>query len=207
MKLLIERMDQIETLVENDASGKRTYITGPFLQAVDKNRNNRVYPRQVLEESVDQYKTDYVNERRALGELDHPPRPNVVTSEAAILIESLDWNKNLVMGKAQVLDTPKGQIVKALLEAKFNLGVSSRGLGTITEKNGTSYVNKYLLSAIDAVDRPSAQVAYVNMVNESMEAEWINENGIWVEKKVLNIKMLENNIDRLIELRKKQNTK
>lgn len=180
MKLLTEHAPHVEMLVENTAKGKNLYIEGVFLMSNTKNRNGRVYPKNVMEEAVENYQNQYIKERRAIGELNHPAdRPFADPAKAAIFIESLSWQGDNVIGKAKILNNPDGDRIKSLLEAGFKFGVSSRGLGdVIKESNGTDLVRKFMLNAIDAVDMPSGQLCYVNSVNESME--WIQENGIWI---------------------------
>lgn len=180
MKLLSEHVEAIEPLTEQTSDGKVLYLQGVYIQSEKKNRNGRIYPREIMEEAVDKYQKEYINERRALGELNHPDRPFVDPAEAAIMIESLDWQGDNVVGKARVLNTPKGNIIKALMEANFKMGVSTRGLGEVKEKSDADYVTKYVLNAIDAVDKPSGQVCYVNALQES--TEWVMENGVWVQK-------------------------
>lgn len=183
--LLSESSFQVEMLTEQTESGKKLFIEGIFAQAEKVNGNKRMYMRDIMESAVGSYQTDYVSKRRALGELNHPDRPFADPKEAAILIESLKWDGDNVIGKAQVLTSPNGMIVKSLLEAGFNLGVSTRGLGSLKEQNGIKYVQKdFFMTAIDAVDNPSGPDCYVNALHESKF--WaLNESGIWapVEEK------------------------
>lgn len=181
MKLIRENVSaELEVLEENTKTGKVLYIEGPFLMSEAVNLNKRFYPKAVMEEAVDRYQREYVSQRRALGELNHPNYPMPDPRKAAIMVETLSWQGNNVIGKARVLDTPDGQIIKALLDAKFKLGVSSRGLGEVKEANGVGNVNRFLLNAIDAVDMPSGQICYVNAVNESLN--WVEKNGVWVSE-------------------------
>lgn len=175
--LLVSGSDRVEMLTEQTEHGKQLFIEGIFAQAEKKNGNGRVYPKTVMESAIDNYTRDYVNTRRALGELNHPDRPQVDPAEAAIRITELKWDGNDVYGKAIVLNTFKGQQVRGLLEGGFNMGVSTRALGTVTERNGTAYVDPGLLfTAIDAVDDPSAPDAYVSLINESRK--WLlTESG------------------------------
>lgn len=178
LQLLIEKSEsRIETLTENTAAGSVMYLEGPFLMTNQVNRNKRVYPKGVMEESVERYINDYVKERRAIGELNHPEYPFADPAKAALKVESLEWRGDLVYGKARVLNNPFGDQIKSLLEADFNLGVSSRGLGT-ADAHGRVLAG-YLLNAIDAVDRPSGQVCYVNQVLESVQWELNESSGIW----------------------------
>lgn len=178
LQLLIEKSEsQIEMLTEQTAAGKVMYLEGPFIMTNTVNRNKRVYPKGVMEESVDRYMRDYVNERRAIGELNHPEYPFADPAKAALKVESLEWRGDLVYGKARVLNNPFGDQIKSLLEADFNLGVSTRGLG---EVDALANVKRgYLMNAIDAVDRPSGQVCYVNQVLESVQWELNESSGVW----------------------------
>lgn len=181
MKFIVESSSQVEILNEKTIKGNKTYIEGPFLMAEAVNRNGRFYSRRVLEESVDSYIRDYINERRATGELNHPEYPFPDPKKAAIMIEKLEWQGNNVIGKALVLNTPDGLIIQELLSANFKLGVSTRGLGDTKKRpDGASDVTKFAMGAIDAVDLPSGQVCYVNSINESVD--WVNRNGIWVRE-------------------------
>lgn len=181
MKLIIESSHQVEVLNEKTIKGNRTYIEGPFLMAEAVNRNGRFYSKEVLEESVANYVRDYINERRATGELNHPEYPFPDPKKAAIMIEKLEWKGNNVIGKALVLNTPDGLIIQELLNANFKLGVSTRGLGDTKKRpDGASAVTKFAMGAIDAVDLPSGQVCYVDQINESVN--WVNRNGIWVKE-------------------------
>lgn len=178
--LLIESSDQVEVLTEQTEQGKKLYIEGIFAQSEVKNGNGRIYERKVMETAMDKYITEYVDRRRALGELNHPDYPMVDPAEACIRITELKWDGNDVYGKALVLETPKGQIVKGLLEGGFNMGVSTRALGSLKERNGVKYVQDDLMfTAVDCVDNPSAPKAYVNALTECQK--WtINESGMWV---------------------------
>lgn len=182
MRILHERTsDRIEPLTEQTATGKKLYIEGPFLMADSYNRNRRKYAKSVMEQSVEAYINEYINERRALGELNHPEYPFPDPDKAALITKSLVWQGNDVIGKAQILDNVQGQKIKALIDADFNLGVSSRGLGEVTEnRDGTSDVVQFVLNAIDAVDMPSGQTCYVNAVNESHS--WVEKNGVWIRE-------------------------
>lgn len=188
MKLLIETTeDNMASMLESTKASGITYIEGPFAMAEDVNRNQRKYPKGLLEQSVDRYIKDYVDERRALGELNHPKYPFPDPAEAAIIVESLSWKDNYVMGKARVLDTPKGQIIKALWEAGFKGGVSTRGLGDTKKMGAINEVTKYFMNAIDVVDRPSGQACYVNALTEATGGDWeLNEaTGVWTHANIL----------------------
>lgn len=179
--LLVESSEQVEVLTEQTDQGKQLYIEGIFAQANKKNGNGRIYERNVMEKAMGKYLSEYVTKNRALGELNHPAdRPFADPAEAAILITEMNWHGDDVYGKAKVLNTPKGQIVKGLLEGGFNMGVSTRALGSLKEKNGIKYVQDDLMfTAVDAVDNPSAPDAYVSALTECRQ--WmINESGMWV---------------------------
>lgn len=180
MQLLYEWNPGVEPLHEATAAGNILFLEGPMIMTEQQNRNGRIYKKPMMEKSVDKYITEYVNENRAIGELNHPTRPFADPKEAAIKIESLKWDGNNVIGKARVLNNPNGQIIKSLVEANFKMGMSTRGLGEVVERDGKKLVENYLLNAIDAVDMPSGQVCYMNALRESVE--WINEGGVWVEK-------------------------
>jgi hypothetical protein len=177
-KLLMEDSYEVEQLTEQTENGKELYIHGIFAQAEVKNGNGRYYRKDILEKAVAQYNEKYISRRRALGELNHPDRPFPDPAESAILISELEWQGNNVVGKAKVLNTPKGQIVKGLMEGGFNMGVSTRGLGSLSERNGMKYVNSdYMMTAVDCVDMPSGPDCYVNPI---VESNWVQKNGVWV---------------------------
>lgn len=182
MIFLTEWTSGVEFLTEQTSTGKKLYIEGPMIQTEKVNRNGRIYPKGMMEKSVDKYNKDYVQQRRAIGEVTHPNKPFCDMKDAALMIESLNWHGDNVIGKALVLDNPNGTILKSLIEANFNLGMSTRGLGDVRKGGSADYVDNYLLNAIDAVDMPSGQDCYVNAINES--TEWIFESasGIWTQK-------------------------
>ena len=178
MKLITESIEDIQIL-EEEANGKKLlYIEGVFLQADLKNRNGRVYPYGVLEREVGRYNEQYVSAGRALGELGHPDGPTVNLDRVSHKIVSLKEEGTNFIGKAQILNTPMGNIAKSLLESGVKLGVSSRGMGSIEEKNGANYVRDdfMLATAADIVADPSAPDAFVNGIMEGKE--WVWENGI-----------------------------
>lgn len=180
--LLQESSDHIELLHENDASGKKQlYIEGIFAQSEVINKNNRLYKHDLLENAIDKYIQEFVNERRALGELTHPQgRPFADAKMGAILTKSLSWDGDNVVGKALVLNTDEGRNVAGLLEGGFNMGVSTRGLGSVAENQGVNLVTDYMLTAIDCVDNPSGPNCFVNAIVESATQWTINEQGVWV---------------------------
>ena len=185
MKLIAEYIGQpIETVITEAKSGGKGYaIEGVFAQADQKNRNGRVYPRAIMEKAVDKYVTEQVAQKRSVGELNHPEGPTVNLDKVSHLITDLQWEGNDVIGKAQILDTPMGQIVKGLLEGGVQLGVSTRGMGSLENKNGTMVVkNDFILNTVDIVQDPSAPAAFVNGIMEGVE--WVWNNGI-IEPQVI----------------------
>ena len=145
--------------------------------AESKNRNGRIYPKAILEKAVDKYVTDQVKTKRAVGELNHPEGPTVNLDKVSHLITDLNFEGNNVMGKAQVLETPMGQIVKGLLEGGVQLGVSTRGMGSLEQRNGAAVVkDDFILNTVDIVQDPSAPNAFVNGIMEGVD--WVWNNGI-----------------------------
>ena len=184
MKLITESIEDVEVLVEESNGSKNLYIEGVFLQGDIKNRNGRVYPFSVLEKEVGRYNESYVVTGRALGELGHPDGPTVNLDRVSLKIVSLKSEGSHFRGKAQILSTPMGNIARNLLESGVKLGVSSRGMGSIEEKNGANYVRDdfMLATAADIVADPSAPDAFVNGIMEGKE--WVWDNGILKESKV-----------------------
>jgi hypothetical protein len=184
MKLITESIEDVQVLIEESNGKKNLYIEGVFLQGDIKNRNGRVYPFSVLEREVGRYNESYVAAGRALGELGHPDGPTVNLDRVSHKIVSLRAEGSNFIGKAQILSTPMGNIAKSLLESGVKLGVSSRGMGSIEEKNGANYVRDdfMLATAADIVADPSAPDAFVNGIMEGKE--WVWDNGILKESKV-----------------------
>ena len=184
MKLITETIEDVQVLTEEKNGKKTMYIEGVFLQSELKNRNGRVYPFSVLEKEVNRYNEEYVKTKRALGELGHPDGPTVNLDRVSHRITSLKSEGNNFMGKAQILDTPMGNIAKSLLEEGVQLGVSSRGMGSIDKREDAGYVmDDFLLAtAADIVADPSAPDAFVNGIMEGKE--WVWDNGILKEQKV-----------------------
>ena len=185
MKVIAEYNEQgIECIVEANGDGsKNHFIEGVFMQAESKNRNGRIYPKAIMEGAVDKYVTEQVSQNRAVGELNHPEGPTVNLDKVSHKITELSWKGNDVVGKAQVLDTPMGNIVKGLLEGGVQLGVSTRGMGSLEEKNGIMFVkDDFVLNTVDIVQDPSAPTAFVNGIMEGVE--WVWNNGI-IESQVI----------------------
>jgi len=179
MKLISEYTeDNLEVLTEARKDGGKSYsIEGVFMSAEQKNRNGRIYPKDVMEGAVNKYNVEQVQKGRAVGELNHPEGPTVNLDKVSHKIESLDWQGNDVVGKATILETPMGQIVKGLLEGGVKLGVSTRGMGSLQRSNDAMIVKgDFLLNAVDIVQDPSAPSAFVNGVMEGVE--WVWNNGI-----------------------------
>ena len=189
MKLITEMFDDFEILTEGK-NGKDMKIQGVFMQAETKNRNGRVYPFGVLEKEVKRYNKELVEKKRAFGELGHPEGPTVNLDRVSHLIEELVPDGKNIVGKAKILDTPNGKIVKELLNAGAKLGVSSRGMGTLEKKGNSNYVKDdfYLATAADIVADPSAPEAFVEGIMEGKE--WIWDNGVLKESEVARIHRL-----------------
>ena len=184
MKLISEEIQNAEYLVE-DNGGKKSYkIKGIFLQSDLKNRNGRVYPKEVLENEVARYNREFINKKRAFGELGHPDGPTVNLERVSHMITSLKPEGKNFIGEAKIMDTPYGKIVKGLIDEGAQLGVSSRGMVSIIQRNGANYVKDdfYLATAADIVADPSAPDAFVEGIMESRE--WVWENGSLVERDI-----------------------
>ena len=184
MKLITETIENVEVITEGKGADKKLYIEGVFLQSELKNRNGRMYPFPVLEKEVNRYNEEYVKTKRALGELGHPDGPTVNLDRVSHRITSLSAEGSNFIGKAQILDTPMGKIAKSLLGEGVQLGVSSRGMGSIDKKEDASYVmdDFMLATAADIVADPSAPDAFVNGIMEGRE--WVWNNGILKETEV-----------------------
>jgi len=196
MKLITEHTNEIEYLSED--KGKEQYIKGIFMQSDIKNQNGRVYPHAVLQKEVKNFNTKYVNEGRALGELGHPMGPVINLDRVSHVIKELVEDGKNFVGKAKVMDTPNGKIVKNFISEGVKLGVSSRGMGSLkTNKKGVNEVQgDFVLSTVDIVADPSAPDAFVNGIMEGKE--WVWENGVIKEqdidamkKTIMNAKMKE----------------
>jgi len=184
MKLISEEVSNAEYLVE-ETNGKKNYkIKGIFLQSNVKNRNGRVYPRDILENEVTRYNREFINKKRAFGELGHPDGPTVNLERVSHMITKLSPDGNNFIGEAKIMDTPYGKIVKGLIDEGAQLGVSSRGMGSLIQRNGANYVKDdfYLATAADIVADPSAPDAFVEGIMESRE--WVWENGVLIEKDI-----------------------
>ena len=184
MKLITETIEKIEVLTE-EKNGKKDYkIRGVFMQADIKNRNGRVYPVETLAKEVKRYTTEFIDKKRAFGELGHPDGPTVNLERVSHMITSLKPVGKNFIGEAKVMDTPYGKIVKNLIDEGAQLGVSSRGMGSIDRMNGRNVVGKdfYLATAADIVADPSAPDAFVEGIMEGKE--WVWDNGVLKAKSV-----------------------
>lgn len=188
MIFISEQIDDVSSVIEEDTNGAKTmYIEGIFLQDTITNRNGRMYPKQVMAEAVAKYKKDYIDTRRSISELNHPTSPQVNPERASHMVTSIKESGNNWIGRAKVLNTPMGGIVKNLINDGVSMGVSSRGLGAIKESNSVNVVQKgYYITAIDTVSDPSAPEAFVNGIMENKE--WVFENGVLVEREIDAIK-------------------
>ena len=187
MKLISEHTDLIDYIVEADQEGKKNYrIKGVFMQSDIKNRNGRMYPEQVLAKEVRRYNKEYVNQKRAFGELGHPDGPTVNLERVSHLITNLKQDGKNFIGEAKVMDTPYGKIVKNLIDEGAKLGVSSRGMGSLEPLRNMQVVKDdfYLATAADIVADPSAPNAFVEGIMEGKE--WVWDNGIVKEVDIEN---------------------
>ena len=182
MKLIKEVFDTVNYLTEDKDGQKQMYIEGPFLVAEKKNKNGRLYEYNTMKKEVHRYTEDYINKNRAFGELGHPDTPTINLDRVAILITGLREDGTQWIGKAKVLDTPMGNIAKKIIEGGAQLGVSSRGMGSLKlNKEGVSVVQHdfYLATAADIVADPSAPGAFVQGIMEGKE--WMLVDGVWTE--------------------------
>jgi hypothetical protein len=185
MKLITETLESnIEVVCEAKQNGSKDYfIEGVFMMADQPNRNKRVYESKVLKPAVEKYIEQQVKTGRAVGELNHPEGPTINLDKVSHLITDLRFEGANVIGKAKILNTPMGQIVKGLLEGGVKLGVSSRGMGSLVERNGVNYVkDDFHLATVDIVQDPSAPSAFVNGIMEGVE--WIWENGVFKPQEI-----------------------
>jgi hypothetical protein len=184
MKLIREEINDATYLVEENEGKKNYTIKGVFLQSDIKNRNGRIYPSDVLLKEVKRYNQEFINKNRAFGELGHPEGPTVNLERVSHMIKKLYPEGKNYVGEAKIMDTPYGKIVKSLIDEGAKLGVSSRGMGSLVQRNGHNYVGNdfYLATAADIVADPSAPDAFVEGIMENKE--WVWNNGILVEQDV-----------------------
>ena len=187
MKLISEFNDYAvePVIVESNESGKKDYfIEGIFMQSEIKNRNGRIYPKEVIQKEVKRYNKEFVEKKRAFGELGHPEGPTINLDKVSHMITKLEEDGNNFVGRAKILSTPNGQIVKNLIDDGAKLGVSSRGLGSLESKGNAQYVKDdfQLATAGDIVADPSAPEAFVEGIMEGVE--WVYESGILKAKDI-----------------------
>ena len=186
MKLIKEFNENLSYVTEESKDPKKpnVFIEGVFLQSDLKNKNGRIYPREIMQREVNRYVKENIDTKRAYGELGHPEGPTVNLDRVSHMIVSLKEDGNNYIGRAKVMDTPMGKIVKELISEGAQLGVSSRGLGTLKERNGINEVQDdfMLATAADIVADPSAPDAFVSGIMENKE--WVFENGRWTEMDV-----------------------
>ena len=184
MKLIVETVEEVKYLVEENNGQKSHFIEGVFMQSERKNRNGRVYPKSIMEREVNRYNNEYIKEKRAFGELGHPDSPSINLDRVSHMIVSLSEEGNNYIGKAKILGTPYGNIVKNLIDEGAKLGVSSRGMGSLKPANGYQLVQDdyYLATAADIVADPSAPDAFVRGIMENRE--WVYVNGVLCEMEV-----------------------
>ena len=188
MKLICEQLEEVEFITEATKKGKNYFIEGVFMQANVKNRNGRLYPKEVLQKEARRYDQNYIKQSRAFGKLGHPEGPTVNLERVSHLITDLKEDGNNFVGRAKIMDTPYGKIVKNLIDEGARLGVSSRGMGSLRPMGrNCSQVQDdfYLATAADIVADPSAPQAFVNGVMEGKE--WIWDNGILDERHIARI--------------------
>ena len=190
VKLMSEStLQDVEYITEQNEDGNKNYkIKGIFMQADIKNKNGRVYPMEILQKEVNRYNKEFINEKRAYGELGHPEGPTVNLERASHMITALYPDGKNFIGEAKILSTPMGEIVKTLMDEGAKLGVSSRGMGSLEEKDGKSYVRNdfYLATAADIVSDPSAPSAFVEGIMEGKE--WVWNHGALVESELVEAK-------------------
>jgi len=189
VKLFSEAVEEVEYICEAKEDGGKNYkIRGIFMQADIKNRNGRVYPMEVLQNEVIKYNKNFIKEKRAFGELGHPDGPTVNLERVSHMITSLKPDGKNFIGEAKIMGTPMGEIVKNLMDEGAKLGVSSRGMGSLDQKGGASYVRDdfYLATAADIVADPSAPNAFVEGIMEGKE--WVWNNGALLEAELVGLK-------------------
>ena len=189
VKLFTESVEEVQYITEDKEGGGKNYkIKGIFLQADIKNRNGRVYPMEVLEKEVNRYNKKFINEKRAYGELGHPDGPTVNLERVSHMVTELYPDGKNFIGEAKIMETPMGKIVKSLMNEGGKLGVSSRGMGSLDQKNGANYVRDdfYLATAADIVADPSAPNAFVEGIMEGKE--WVWDNGALLEAELVELK-------------------
>jgi len=181
MKLIKEIFEEVEYITEETDGKKCMYISGPFLVSEQKNKNGRMYKYDTLKKEVQRYTEEYIRKNRAFGELGHPETPTINLDRVSHMIVSLSENGTNWVGKAKILETPMGNIARNLIEGGAQLGVSSRGMGSLKNVNGVNIVQGdfHLATAADIVADPSAPGAFVHGIMEGKE--WMLVDGVWTE--------------------------
>jgi hypothetical protein len=181
MKLITEMANEqdVEFLVENTKAGKKYYVEGRWMTANEPNRNGRMYPGSVMESALAKYNTEYISQRRAMGELNHPAGPGLNLDRVSHVIENLRMEGNHVTGRAKVMDTPMGIIAQKLIDEGIKLGVSSRGLGSLKATDGVNVVQgDFFISAIDIVNDPSGPGCWVSGIMEGVDYRMLDDGRI-----------------------------
>ena len=182
MKLIRELTESVQYLTEEKDGKKTLFIEGPFLVAESVNKNKRMYKEETMRNEVNRYSEEYISKNRAFGELGHPDTPSINLDRVSHLIVGLRQEGNAWIGKAKILETPMGNIARSLIEGGAQLGVSSRGMGSLKMENGINVVQGdfHLATAADIVADPSAPGAFVQGIMEGKE--WMLVNGVWSEQ-------------------------
>ena len=189
VKLFSEVVEEVQYITEAKEGGGKNYkIKGIFLQADIKNRNGRIYPMEILQKEVTRYNKKFINEKRAYGELGHPEGPTVNLERVSLMVTELYPDGKNFVGEAKIMETPMGKIVKNIMDEGGKLGVSSRGMGSLNQKNGANYVRDdfYLATAADIVADPSAPNAFVEGIMEGKE--WVWNNGALIEAELVELR-------------------
>ena len=189
MKLIREVVEQVEYLTEEKDGKKNLYIVGPFLVSEKQNKNGRLYKEETMAREVDRYKSEYISKNRAFGELGHPDTPAITLERVSHRIVDLNQEGTIWVGKALILETTMGMNAKKMIEGGCQLGVSSRGMGSLKNINGVNVVQDdfYLATAADIVADPSAPGAFVQGIMEGVEFWYDETSGTWVKEAVRNL--------------------
>lgn len=190
MKLITELTEDTQYITEKNEDGKKShFIMGRFITTEEGNKNGRVYRKNIIENEVSRYIKEIVAAKRAFGELNHPQGPTINLDRVSHIITELSWDGNYVNGKAKLTETPMGQIARGLLESGGQLGVSTRGMGSLVEKNGLMEVQKdFKLATVDIVSDPSGPGCFVNGIMEGVEYFYDAATDSWKEEKIAEMK-------------------
>ena len=184
MKLITELTEETQYITErNEDGGKNSFIVGRFITCNEKNKNGRLYEKKNITAELDRFINEVVNNKRAFGELNHPSGPTINLDRVSHIITELSWDGNYVNGKAKITSTPMGEIAKGLLESGGNLGVSTRGTGSLVESKGVMVVQSdFRLSTVDIVSDPSGPGCFVQGIMENVEWVYNESNGQWIQE-------------------------